>query len=117
MALEYVTGAEFILANDNVGISVVNTGELTALVRIIVFESTGGGAVVFAETGVLGVMPGATIGFGVSLMASGFYWISIHAHSDELVPNVHFARLQGGVPVTFASYSPGDFAVFQRSRR
>jgi hypothetical protein len=37
--------------------------------------------------------------------------------SDDLVPNVHFARLQGGVPVTFASYTPGDFAVFRRSRR
>jgi hypothetical protein len=33
-----------------------------------------------------------------------------------LVPNVHFGRLQGGLPVTFASYSPGDFAVFQRTR-
>ena len=39
--------------------------------------------------------------------------------SDDLVPNVpaHLARLQGGVPVTFASYTPGDFAVFRRSRR
>ena len=117
MSLEYVTGAESILANDSIGIFVLNTDELPGTARIIVFQNTAGGGVLIADTGVLNVTPTGSVAVGVSLLNGGFYWLKMYLSSDDLVPNVHFARLQGGVPVTFASYTPGDFAVFRRSRR
>jgi hypothetical protein len=116
MTLEYVTGAEFILTNDSIIIFVLNTDELAASTRVLVFEN-GGGAVPFADTGVLTVAPTATEAIGVSLLNSGFYWLKIYVSSNDLVPNVHFVRVQGGQPVTFSSYAPGDFAVFERNRR
>jgi hypothetical protein len=117
MSLEYVTGGEFILANDSITIFVLNTDELPGSTRVLVYQNTGVGAVLFADTGVLTVAPTVTEAIGVSLLTGGFYWLKIYVSSNELVPNAHFIRIQGGQPVTFASYSPGDFAVFERSRR
>jgi hypothetical protein len=57
MSLEYVTGAEFILANDSIAILVLNTDELPGTARIIVYQDAAGGGVVIADTGVLSVTP------------------------------------------------------------
>jgi hypothetical protein len=117
MSLEYVSGTEFIIANDSIIIFVLNTDELPGSARVIVYQNTAGGGVVFADTGVLNVTPTGSVAIGVSLLTGGFYWLKIFASSSDLVPNAHFGRQQGGQQVTFSSYSPGDFAVFERSRR
>lgn len=117
MSLEYVTGTEFILANDSIGISILNTDELPGSTRVLIYENAVGGAVLFVDSGVLTVAPTGTALIGVSSLNFGFYWLKIYASSNDLVPTVRFGRVQGGQPVTFASYSPGDFAVFERSRR
>ena len=117
MSLEYVSGTEFILANDSILIFILNTDELPGSTRVIIYQDGGGGGVVFADTGVLNVTPTASVAIGASSLNTGFFWLKIFASSRDLVPNVHFVRLQGGQPVIFSSYSPGDFAVFERSRR
>jgi hypothetical protein len=117
MSLEYVTGTEFILANDGIIIFVQNTDELPGTKRVIVYQDAGGVGVVFADTGVLNVAPTGTVPIGVSLLNGGFYWVKIFVSSKDLVPNAHFLRLQGGQQVTFSSYSPGDLALFERIRR
>ena len=117
MSLEYVSGTEFILANDSILIFVLNTDELPGTTRVIIYQDSAGGGVVFADTGVLNVVPTGSEAIGVSLLTTGFYWLKIYASSRLLVPNAHFIRLQGGQQVTFSSYSPGDFAAFERSRR
>lgn len=117
MSLEYVTGTEFVLTNDSIGILVLNTDELPGSTRILLYENAAGGAVVFADSGVLTVAPTVTVGMSVSLLNIGFYWIKIYVSSNLLVPTARFVRVQGGQPVSFASYSPGDFVVFQRSRQ
>jgi hypothetical protein len=116
MSLEYVTGTEFILANDSIIIFVLNTDELPGTMRLIVYQGGAGGGVVFADTGVLDVTPTGSEAIGVSLLNGGFYWLKIFVSSRDLVPNARFIRQQGGQPITFASYSPGDFAVFERRR-
>ena len=78
MSLEYVTGAEFILANDSIGIFVLNTDELPGTARIIVFQNTAGGGVVIADTGVLNVTPTGSVAVGVSLLNGGFYWLKMY---------------------------------------
>lgn len=117
MSLEYVSGTEFIIANDSIIIFVLNTDELPGSTRVIVYQNTAGGGVVFADTGVLNVTPTGSEAIGVSLLSGGFYWLKIFVSSGDLVPNAHFIRLQGGQQVTFSTYSPGDFAVFERRRR
>ena len=113
MTLEYVTGAETINVFDAIIVHILNTGELTGSARLIVFENAGGGAAVFADTGDLTIAPTFAQGIGVSALTNGTYWLRIYLSSNELVPNASFIR-QGG---QFASYSPGDFAVFERIRR
>jgi uncharacterized protein (UPF0264 family) len=116
MSFEFVTGAEFILANDAVAIFVTNTDLLPATTRIQVYENAVGGATLFVDSGVLDVAPTGTAAASVTFLNVGFYGVKIYASSKDLVPSVRFARLQGGQPVTIAAYSPGDFAVFERSR-
>jgi hypothetical protein len=117
MSLEYVTGTEFILANDSILVFVLNTDQLIGSAHILIYQNNVGGEVLFADTGVMTVAPTGTAIVGVSLLTGGFYGLKIYVSSNDLVPNVRFVRLQGGQPVTFASYDPGDFAVFERIRR
>jgi hypothetical protein len=115
MSLEYLTGTEFILANDAVVVFVTNTDLLPATTRIEIFENAVGGAIPFADSGVLDVAPTGTAAASVTFLNFGFYGVRIYASSKNLVPSARFGRLQGGVPVTIAAYTPGDFAVFERS--
>jgi hypothetical protein len=116
MTLEYVSGAEFVVANDSVGIYVLNSGGLAGSTRIIVNHESGGGSVPLFDTGTVSVNPAASFGFGVSILTTGFYWIQIFASSNEMVPNARFVTLQGTNPITFMSYAPNSFAVFDRKK-
>jgi hypothetical protein len=116
MTLEYVSGAEFCLANDAIGVFVLNTGSLTATTRIIVNHESGGTSVVIVDTATTSVNPGASFGFSLSILTSGIYWIQIFVSSNELVPNARFVTIQGTNPITFMSYAPGGFAVFDRTK-
>jgi hypothetical protein len=116
MTLEYVTGAEFCIANDAIGVFVLNTGALAATTRIIVNHESGGTSVVIVDTGTTSVDPSASFGFSLSILTTGQYWIQIFVSSNELVPNARFVTIQGTNPVTFMSYAPGGFAVFDRRK-
>jgi hypothetical protein len=116
MTLEYVTGAEFCVANDQFGPMVLNTGDLPATTRILVNQESGGTSVTIADTGSVSVNPKASFGFSLSILATGFYWMQIFVSSNELVPNARFVRLQGTDVVTFMSYAPNSFAVFDRQK-
>jgi hypothetical protein len=60
MSLEYVTGTEFILANDSILIFVLNTDQLTGSAHILIYQNNVGGQVLFADTGVMTVAPTGT---------------------------------------------------------
>jgi hypothetical protein len=117
MSLEFVTSTEFTLANDAIQIFVFNSDELPGSVRIFINQNNVGGAVLFADTGVLTVAPIGTAIVGVTLLGGGFFGVKIIASSNLMVPNVEFARVQGGQVTVFAAYKPGDFATFERVRR
>ena len=57
MSLEYVTGTEFILANDSILIFVLNTDQLLGSAHILIYQNNVGGEVLFADTGVMTVAP------------------------------------------------------------
>ena len=116
MALEYVSGPEFVFANDSIVVSVLNTGGLAASARILINHESGGTSVAVVDTGTTSLNPGASFGFSVSMLASGFYWIQIFVSSNEVVSSAQFVRLQGTEIVIVASYTPGSFATFDRKR-
>ena len=102
MTLEYVSGTEFILANDSIVIFVLNTDELPGSTRVIVYQDSAGGGVVFVDTGVLNVTPTGSEAIGVSLLNTGFYWLRIYVSSPDLVPNAHFIRNRRAVTTAVA---------------
>jgi len=116
MTREYVSGAEFCIANNAIGVFVLNTGDLSATTRIIVNQESGGTSVVIVDTGTTSVDPSASFGFSLSILTTGIYWIQVFVSSNELLPNARFVTIQGGNPVTFMSYTPGGFAVFDRTK-
>ena len=96
MSLEYVTGTEFVLANDSILVFVLNTDQLTGSAHILIYQNNVGGEVLFADTGVMTVAPHGTAIVGVSLLTGGSDGLKIYVSSNDLVPSVRFARLQGG---------------------
>ena len=116
MTLEYVSGAEFCFANNAIGAFVLNTGDLTATARIIVNQESGGTSVILVDTGTTAVDPSTSFGFSLSVLTAGIYWIQIFVSSHEMVPNARFVALQGTTPITFMSYPPSGFAVFDRKK-
>ena len=70
----------------------------------------------FVDTGELAIPPTSVESVGVSALANGLYWLKICVSSKELVATASFMAQQGGERMTI-SYSPADFAVFDRVRR
>jgi hypothetical protein len=116
MTLEYVTGAEFCAATNAIGVFVLNTGDLTATTRIVVNQESGGTSSPLFDTGTVSVNPATSFGFSVSILTAGLYWLQVFASSNEMVPNARFVAIQGTNVVTFMSYAPNSFAMFDRKK-
>jgi hypothetical protein len=117
MHLEYVTGAVSVFANNGIVVHALNHSDLTESVRVRIFENTGAGAVQATDTGVMNLIPSWTGGLGFTVQTSGEYWVQVLASSESVVVTAAFQRLEGGSFIPVVSYSPGNFAVFERGRR
>jgi hypothetical protein len=115
--LEYVSGAVSVFANDGIVVHVLNHSDLKESVRVRIFENTGAGAVQVTDSGVMDVIPTWTGGLGFTVQTSGEHWAQVQASSESVVVTAAFQRLEGGRFIPVVSYSPGDFAVFERGRR
>ena len=85
--------------------------------EIIIYQNTGGGAVIAAQQAQTGIIPSWTWGLGYTIQSSGEYWVRVRVGLESSIPTVCFERVQGGIWVPVARYLPGDFAVFDLSGR
>lgn len=114
---EYVTSTVSLLMQsgqgDGIVVHVVNDSSKTDHVEVVIYQNTGAGAVVAAQSGPVDVVPSWQWGLGFTIPSSGEYWVRIRTSSEFSVPTVSFERVQAGIWVSVARYRPGDFAVFK----
>jgi hypothetical protein len=110
---EYLTSTVSLFQGDGIVIHVVNDSATAGSARVIIYQNTGAGAIVAADTGNAVIVPTWQWGLGFAVPNSGEYWVRISVSSEFLIPKSSFERLQGSVWVPVVSYRPGDFAVFK----
>jgi hypothetical protein len=114
---EYVTSTVSLLVvanqGDGIGVSVVNDSGVSENARAVIYQTTGAGAIIAADSGNAAVPPTWRWGLGFTISESGEYWIRVQVSSEFLIPQVWFQRFQNGIWVPIESYRPGDFAVFR----
>jgi hypothetical protein len=113
MHLEHITGTVGVTANGGIAVRVLNHSDLNESARVRIFENTGAGAVQAADSGVMNLAPTFTGAFAFTVQNGGDCWVQVQASSESVVATADFQRPGG----TMTSYSPGDFAVFERGRR
>jgi hypothetical protein len=113
LEFEYVTSTVSLLQGDGIVVHVVNDSSSTEQVRVVIYQSTGAGAIVATDSGPVALTPTWQWGLGFTISTSGEYWVRIHASSEFLVPKASFERVKNSVWVPVVSYRPGDFAVFK----
>jgi len=69
------------------------------------------------DTGRVSVAPTWTWSLGFTVKNPGEYWVRIQTTSESLIPKADFQRVAGAIWTSFASYKPGDFAVFSLTRK
>lgn len=114
---EYVTSTVSTLKNDGIVVHVLNHSAVLHKTHVHIFQNTGAGAVQVADSGSVGVAPTWQWGLGFTIPASGEYWVQVEVDSEFLIPKTSFERSTAGLWVPLVSYSPGDFAVFDRAPR
>jgi hypothetical protein len=117
LVLEYVTSAVSLSKDDNIGVQVVNDSGLPETARVVIYQNTGAGAKVVADTGRVTVAATWTWGLSFPVKDPGEYWLRIQASSEALIPKASFERLDGAIWKLVESYRPGDFAVFSLTRK
>lgn len=116
-ALEYVSSAVSLLANDGIVVHVVNDSAVSENARVVIYQATGGGATPVSDSGSMTAPPSFDSGVGFTVAASGEYWVRIQVTSEAQVPMASFERLASGTFVPFVTYEPGDFAAFSLIRK
>ena len=116
-ALEYVTSAVSVLPNDGIVVHVVNDSAVPEDVHVVIYQNTGAGAVIVADTGRVSVAATWTWTLGFTVKNPGEYWVRIQATSESLIPKADFQRVAGGIWTSLVDYKPGDFAVFSLTRK
>src|SRR5258708_7877235 len=111
-AFEYVTSAVSLLSGDRIVVHVVNDSGATEAAHAIIYQNTGTGAIVAADSGNATVTPTWTWGLGFTISSSGEYWLRIQVTSEFLIPKAAFERNEAGVFTPVVSYEPGDFAIY-----
>ena len=109
---EYVTSAVSLLKNDGIVVHVVNDSGTTENARVVIYQNTGAGAIIAADSGVAAVIPTWNWGLGFTISSSGEYWVRVQVTSEFLVPKASFERVAAGIWLPFVTYRPGDFAIF-----
>src|SRR5262245_21263921 len=104
---EYVTGDMPLLANDGFETHILNDSGTAESMRVVVYQNTGAGAVVYKDTGTMPVAPAWSGGFSGNFIDPGNYWIRIQVSSENLVPQVLFVRDVAGVFQPLNIYRPG----------
>jgi hypothetical protein len=110
---EYVTSTVSMFQGDGIVVHVVNDSAAGESARVVIYQNTGAGAIVAADSGNALVTPTWQWGLGFTLPSNGEYWTRIFVSSEFLIPKVSFERLQGSTWVPVVSYRPGDFAIFK----
>ena|SRR5688500_9127353 len=115
--IEYVTSTSSVLEKDGIVVHVVNDDAAAADVQVVIYQNTGAGAAVVADSGVTSVVATWQWGMAYPVPSSGEYWVRVRAASAFLVPKVSFERLENSVWRPVDTYRPGDFAVFRVGAR
>jgi hypothetical protein len=110
---EYVTSTVSLLQGDGIVVHVLNDSSISEGTHVVIYQNTGAGAIVAADSGNVVVVPTWEWGLGFTIPNSGEYWVRIRASSESLIPKVSFERFVNSVWVPVVSYRPGDFAVFK----
>jgi hypothetical protein len=115
--LDYVSGVVTLRKDDGVGVRVINDSGVNENARVVCYHNTGAGASVHVDSGRATVTPTWVWFAGFTVRNDGDYYIRIQVTSDALVPSASFERSAalGFPPVVH--YTPGDFAVFDLTRR
>jgi hypothetical protein len=106
-----------VLKGDGIVVHVVNDSAATQSARVIIYQNTGAGAIVAADSGNAALIPTWQWGLGFTVPSSGEYWVRIHVSSEFLIPKASFERVQASIWMPLVTYRPGDFAIFKLPQR
>ena len=115
---DYVSGVVSMRKDEGIVVKVLNDSGVNENARVVLYQVTGAGSSVHSDSGRGSVIPGWAWNVGLTIRDDGDYYVRIQATSDAFVPSAIFQRLTAaGVFAPFLTYAPGDFAVFDLTRR
>ncbi len=108
-----MTNAVSLLANDGIGVRVINDSGVAENTRVVVYQNGGAGATTVADTGRVAVTPTWMWAMGLAVKNPGDDWLRIQTTSESLIPQATFERVTSTTSSPIMIYKPGPFPCFK----